>query len=361
MQVGIAGYHGCGKTTVFNCLTGAEATTGFGGRREANRGVIKVPDERIDKLSAIFKPKKTTYADISFVDLPGPADGGEGTGSGKGIDGKTAGELRTMDALVHVVRGFGEDHGMAPHGGKVDAARDLTDFDAELGLLDVMVLEGRVQRLIRECKKTRELDILRDLHGRMEDGEKPARLLELDDQDHGALSGFELLSLKPQLALLSLTDDVDAAEAEKLEAELRELAQPRAIELMALRPNIEHEIGQLPPEDQATFLEDLGLTETARARFIRACYAMLDLISFFTVGEDEVRAWTIRRGTPAVKAAGKIHSDLERGFIRAETVAYEDFMVAGKMSQARAAGKLRLEGKDYVVQDGDIINVRFNV
>ncbi len=357
MQVGIAGYHGSGKTTVFNCLAGADATTGYGGRREANRGVIKVPDRRIDELSAIFHPKKITYADISFVDLPGPVDGGEGSG----IDGQTAHELRRMDALLHVVRGFGEEHGMAPHGGKVDPARDLSDFDAELGLLDVMVIDGRIERLKRECKKTRELDVLSALHASMEDGEKPARLLGIDDQTRGALSGFDLLSLKPQLMLLSLPDDTDVAEAGKLEQQLRELAKPRGIEVMSLRPNIENEIAQLPPEDQATFLEDLGLSETARARFIRNCYAMLDLISFFTVGEDEVRAWSIKKGTVAVHAAGKIHTDLERGFIRAETVAYEDFIAAGKMSKARDAGKLRLEGKDYVVEDGDLIDVRFNV
>jgi GTP-binding protein YchF len=359
MQVGIAGYHGSGKTTVFNCLTGAEAATGYGGAREANRGVIKVPDERIDKLSAIFNPKKTTYADISFVDLPGPADGGDGSGSG--IDAHTAGELRNMDALVHVVRGYGEEQGMAPHGGKVDPVRDLRDFDAELGLLDVMVIESRIERLKRECKKTRELDVLTELHGKMEDGDKPARLLELDDQTRSVLSGFELLSLKPQLVLLSLPDETDAAEADQLDQQLRELAKPRGIEVMSLRPNIEKEIGQLPPEDQATFLEDLDLSETARARFIRTCYTMLDLISFITVGEDEVRAWTIKKGTVALKAAGKIHSDLERGFIRAEAVAYDDFIAAGKMSKARDAGKFRLEGKEYVVADGDIINVRFNV
>jgi hypothetical protein len=360
MQVGIAGYRGSGKTTVFNCLTGSDASTGYGGGREANRGVIKVPDERIDALTGIFQPKKTTYADISFVDLPGPADSGDGGGSG--IDGQTAGELRRMDALVHVIRGFGEEQGMAPRGGKVDPARDLVDFDVELGLLDIMVLENRLERLRKEGKKTRELEMIEQLHHGMEDGDKPARLLDLDEATLTALSGFQLLSLKPQLALLNLSDDTDAAEAAALEAQLRELAGPRGIDVMSLRPNIETEIGQLPPEDQQSFLADLGLTETARARFIQSCYGMLHLISFFTVGEDEVRAWTIEKGTPAVRAAGKIHSDLERGFIRAETVAYDDFMQSGKkLSKAREAGKLRLEGKDYIVLDGDIINVRFNV
>jgi GTP-binding protein YchF len=348
MQLGIAGYRGSGKTTVFNCLTGADAVTGYGGGREANRSVIKVPDERVDKLSAIFSPKKTTYADITFVDLPGPDEEG-------GIDSQTAAELRRMDALVHVARGFGADQGLPPRCGRVDPARDLSDFDAELALLDMLVLEGRIERLKKEGKKTRELDLLGEVVTAMEGGDKPARVLHLDDGQRAALTGFQLLSLKPQIVLLSLADDAQAADA------LEELARPRGLEVMSMRPNIEREISQLPPEEQASFLEDLGLTETARTRFIRHCYRMLNLISFFTVGPDEVRAWTIKSGTPAVQAAGKIHSDLERGFIRSETVAYEDFIAHGKMSKAREAGKLRLEGKDYVVKDGDILTIRFNV
>jgi ribosome-binding ATPase YchF (GTP1/OBG family) len=243
----------------------------------------------------------------------------------------------------------------------VDAARDLADFEAEIGLLDALVLSGRVERLQKEGKRTRELEVLEDTLGRLNDGEIPARILGLDAQAITTLSGFQLLGQKPQLALLSLHDDVTKEEADALESSLRAAAEARSIAVMALRPNIENEIAQLGPDDQQAFLADLGLSETARARFIRACYAMLNLISFFTVGEDEVRAWTIRRGTPAVRAAGKIHSDLERGFIRAETVSYDDFMLAGKLSRARETGKLRLEGKDYVVEDGDILNIRFNV
>jgi hypothetical protein len=354
MEVGITGYRGSGKTTVFNSLTGASAATGFGGGRDANRGRIKVPDERIDKLSALFKPKKTTYADISFVDVPGPPEGEEG------IDRTGAAEMRKTDALVHVIRGFASDQ-QPPRKGVVDAGRDLVDFDTELTLLDLVVLETRLERLRKEGKRTPELEQLEALVAGMEGGEKPARVLGLDAVARAALSGFQLLSLKPQLTLLSLADDMDAGEAAAMEAKLQAAAQPRHIAVMALRPNIEREIADLPPEDQKSFLDDLGLTETARPRFIRACYEMLDLISFFTVGDDEVKAWTIARGTPAVRAAGKIHSDLERGFIRAETVAYADFIPLGKIAKARDAGKLRLEGKDYVVHDGDIINVRFNV
>jgi hypothetical protein len=354
MQVGITGFKGAGKTTVFNCLTGADASTGFGGGKEANRGNIKVPDERIDKLSAIFSPKKTTFADVSFVDLPSPPDGDQ-----TGLDTQTAGELRRMDALVHVVRGY--DEGVPARGGRVDPLRDMSDLETELCLLDVVVLDTRLERLRKEGKKTRELELLEALHARMEGGEKPARILDLDDATLSVLSGFQLLSLKPCLVVLSLSDDADPDEARAGEAALAKAAAPLGIQVMSLRPNIEREITDLPPADQKSFLDDLGLAETARPRFIRSCYAMLELISFFTVGEDEVRAWTIRRGMPAVRAAGKIHSDLERGFIRAETVAYDDFIVAGKMAKAREAGKLRLEGKDYIVQDGDIINVRFNV
>jgi GTP-binding protein YchF len=358
MQVGITGYKSAGKTTVFNCLTGSDAETGFGGGKEANRANIKVPDERIDELSSIFQPKKTTYADISFVDLPSPADTGDGNDA---LDAHTAGELRRMEALVHVVRGF-EDEGVVARGDKVDPLRDLIDFDTELALSDIVIIDGRIERLKKEGKKTRELETLEKLAEAMEGGEKPARTLDLDEATLNVLSGFQLLSLKPQIVLLNLSDDDDAERAAAQEQALREEAEPRGITVMALRPIVEKEIAQLPAEDQASFLEDLGITETARPRFIRACYAMLDLISFFTVGEDEVRAWTITRGTHAQRAAGKIHSDLERGFIRAETVAYDDFMSTGKkLAKAREAGKLRLEGKDYVVQDGDIINVRFNV
>jgi ribosome-binding ATPase len=354
MEVGITGYRGSGKTTVYNSLTGSSAATGFGGSREANRGRIKVPDDRIDKLSALFKPKKTTFADISFVDVPGPPEGEDG------IDKQGADVARKADALVHVIRGFESDQ-VPPRKGSLDPARDLADFDMELTLLDLVVLETRLERLRKETKKTPELEILEHLVAAMEGGEKPARLLELDAATETALSGFQLLSLKPMLALLSLSDDIPAAEAAALEEKLVAAAKPRGISVMALRPNIEKEIADLPPEDQKSFLDDLGLTETGRPRFIRACYDMLALISFFTVGEDEVKAWTIERGTPAVRAAGKIHSDLERGFIRAETVAYDDFIPLGKIAKARDAGKLRLEGKEYVVQDGDIINIRFNV
>jgi GTP-binding protein YchF len=355
MQLGMAGYRATGKTTVFNCLTGSTATTGLGGSRDANRGVIKVPDPRIDALSAIFEPKKTTFADVSFVDLPGPQEEG-------GIDKNSAAELRTMDALVHVVRGFGEEGGVPARGGSVDAVRDLCDFDAELTMLDHVILDGRQDRLRREGKPSRERDAIEKMLAGLQDGDVPARRVDMDEAEMVLLSGFQLLSLKPQIALLNLPDDIDASEVAALELALREVAAPRGIEIMSLRGNIECEISQLSAEDQASFLEDLGLSEAATGRFIQACYSLLDLISFFTVGEDEVRAWTIDRGTPAVRAAGKIHSDLERGFIRAETVSYDDFMNSGKkLSAAKQAGKMRLEGKDYIVSDGDIINVRFNV
>ncbi len=356
MQVGIGGYRGCGKTSVFNCLTGAQANTGYGAGRDTNRGVIKVPDERIDELSAIFSPKKTTYADITFVDVPAPPDGGD-----SGLHKQSVAELREMDALVVVLRGFGEDHGAPPRGDEVDPLRDLIDFDSELLLLDVMVLSNRIERLHRECKRGRELELLEKLHARLEQGDQPARRMRLDDETLAVISGFRLLSLKPQLALLNLADDACPQAAAKQDQILRAAAHQRGIELMAMRAHIEAEIGQLSKEDQLSFLADLGLQETARTRFIRSCYDMLQLISFFTVGEDEVRAWTIRDGLSAVRAAGKIHSDLERGFIRAETVSYTDFIALGTLAKVRAAGKFRLEGKEYTVMDGDIINVRFNV
>ncbi|MCC6525900.1 MAG: redox-regulated ATPase YchF, partial [Polyangiaceae bacterium] len=325
MHVGIAGYRGAGKTTVFNCLTGSSAATGLGGGgRDVNRSVIKVPDERIDKLSDLFRPKKTTYADMAFVDMPGPTDAGAEPKDH--IDAHAAAELRKHDALVAVVRAFGTETAYPPRGGKVDAGRDLADFDEELVLFDLMVLEKRLERLRKEKGGKAEQERLEALHKELEDGARPARVLGLDAQTLEAVSGFQLLSLKPVLALVNLPDDATAAEAAQIEAELAARVKDRGIEVMGLRAKLELEIGELPPEDAAGFLAELGLTESARSRFIRRCYAMLDLISFFTVGEDEVRAWTIPRGTPAVRAAGKIHSDLERGFIRAETIAYGDFI-----------------------------------
>ena len=372
MHVGIAGYRGAGKTTVFNCLTGSSAATGVGaGGRDLHRAVIKVPDERVDTLSTFFQPKKTTHADMAFIDVPGPADAAI---DGKDhIDAPAAAELRKHDALVHVVRAFDAETGYPSRGGAVDAARDLVDFDEELVLFDLMVLEKRIERLRKEKGGKAELDRLEPLHATLEEGGRPARLLSLEAQTLDAVSGFQLLSLKPVLALVNLPDDVSPPAAADLEAALGTRGHERGVEVMTLRAKLEREIAELPPDDAGAFLLELGLTELARARFIRRCYAMLDLISFLTVGEDEVRAWTIKRGTTAVRAAGKIHSDLERGFIRAETIGYADFtatcgadrsLAAGGtkwMGRAREAGKLRLEGKDYVVQDGDIINVRFNV
>jgi len=350
MKVGIAGFPRSGKTTIFNALTGQHADVGgFTEPGKVHLGTIKVPDGRIDRLSEIFQPRKTTYAEMAFVDFPAA---GEGTG-GSALETATLTQMRETDALVQVVRGFPD----AVSGDAANPLRDLANFKSELLLADLVLIERRLERLKKEKGKEHEKALLERCKGQL-DAEQPLRHLELTAEDAGALAGFGFLSRRPLLAVLNVSEadvhaEIPPAVAQWLAAE--------RVDGLSLSGKIEMEIAALEPADRQAFLEDLGLTATARDRFIRAAYALLDQISFLTSGEDEVRAWTIRRGTTAVKAAGKIHSDIERGFIRAEVVHYDDFVRYGSDAKCREHGKLRLEGKEYVVTDGDIIHFRFNV
>ncbi|MBI3074532.1 MAG: redox-regulated ATPase YchF [Deltaproteobacteria bacterium] len=337
MRVGIIGYSGSGKTTLFNALTGLSAATGFGGKGKANLGVIKVPDPRVVKLAEIFKPKKTTFSEISFVDLPAAA-----RGSGETWDPKALAELKTVEAFVHVVKGF--DDGA----GKTDPESDLRALEAEFVLADLLVAEKRIERLRKDHSNPTELKTLEGLHAGLS-AERPVRDIPLSVEDERAVAGFKLLSQKPILVVVNV-DESDLAP--------REIPPFRTLTLSA---KVEAEVAALDAAERAEFLSALGIEEPARDRFVRAAFALLDLIAFLTTGEDECRAWTIRRGTPAVRAAGKIHSDIERGFIRAEVVPYETFIQLGSDAKCREAGKMRLEGKEYVVTDGDIIHFRFNV
>lgn len=354
MRIGIVGLPRAGKTTIFNALTGAQAATGsFGaGGKKANLGVIKVPDPRLDRLAEIFKPKKLTPAEIAFADIPGAAEGAE-----IGKEAATIDLVKGCDALAVVVRAFpGEE---VPHPkGSVDPVRDLVAIEGELALLDLIVVERRVERMAKDRKTSPiEQDACLKAKAWLEQ-EKPLRSLDLSADERKALAGFKFLTEKPVLVVVNLPESGEPGlAAVKAEAVKRDLP------VIALRGQIEMEVASLPAEEQGAFLADFGFTESARDQFIRAAYALSQLISFLTAGEDEVRAWPIRRGTPAQQAGGKIHSDIERGFIRAEVVAYDDFMALPQktMAKAREAGKLRLEGKDYIVQDGDIINFRFNV
>jgi len=348
MKIGIVGFPRAGKTTVFNALTGLHAAVGaYGDPGRPNLGAIKVPDERVDRLSAIFSPRKTTYAEVVFVDFPA---GGERSGV---IDQATLVQMRDADALVQVVRGFPDSATQEA----ADPRRDIAAFKAELVLADLAVVERRLERLRKEKGKEQEVELLERCRAALE-AESPLRGLALSAAEERALSGFGLLSRLPLLVLVNVAEaDVAAPLSEDVRASLAAEAVPG----QSLCAQIEMEIAALDAGDRSAFLADLGLRESARDRFVQAAYALLDLISFLTTGEDEVRAWPIRRGTPALRAAGKIHSDIERGFIRAEVIAYDDFIRLGSEAKCREAGKLRLEGKEYVVADGDIIHFRFNV
>jgi hypothetical protein len=345
MKAGLVGYAQSGKTTLFNALTGLHK--GGSGRAQVNLGAIKVPDRRIDALSAIFKPRKTTYAEMQFVDVPGPS------GKGTGLDADSLRALAEVDAFCLVVRGF-----PAVDGTPADPERELRDFDAELVLHDLAVVEKRLDRLRKEHGKgTGEYLELERLHAHLDPG-APLRTMAWSEAEEKKLAHFAFLSRRPMLVVVNVPEDAAAAPPPPA---IESAARERGAEVLSLCAAVEAEIAQLDAAEQPEFLASLGLSEPARARFLRAAYHLLDLVSFFTVGEDEVRAWPIRRGDHAPRAAGRIHSDLERGFIRAEVVHYDDFMATGSESRARQEGKLRLEGKDYVVEDGDILNIRFSV
>jgi GTP-binding protein YchF len=350
MKIGLIGYPLSGKTAVFNTLTGLHARTDsfHSAGKQANVGLIKVPDKRIEALSEIFKPKKTTFADINFADFAGISSESSGKG---GFDSQSLNLMRQLDAFTFVVRAF-EDESVLHPLDRIDPVADVTGIEEELQLADLIVIENRLQRLDKEGRKSdKEYELLQKCQQALEDG-KPLREIGLTDDEQRALAGFTFLSLKPRLVLVNTGEnavDDDRGAGEKFGG---------AVTFCA---SVEQQISELPPDEQAEFQEAMGIGEPARPKFIRASYGLMNLISFFTVGEDEVRAWTIKAGTPAVEAAGKIHTDIQRGFIRAEVAAYDDYIVDKDMVKLKERGKLRLEGKTYVVQDGDIINFRFNV
>jgi GTP-binding protein YchF len=350
MKVGIAGFPRSGKTTIFNALTGQHADVGgFTEPGKVHLGTIKVPDARIDRLSEIFKPRKTTYAEMVFVDFPAAGD----TAGSHALDTATLTQMRETDALVQVVRGFADPiTGDVPNPG-----RDLANFKSELLISDLVLIEKRLERLKKEKGKEQEHALLERCKVFL-DAERPLRQMDFSGEEASAIAGFGFLSRRPLMVVLNVGE---ADVAGNMPAAVAEFLAAEQLEGLVLSGKIEMEIAALDPDDRQAFLEDLGLKATARERFIRAAYELLEQISFLTSGEDEVRAWTIKRGMTAVKAAGKIHSDIERGFIRAEVVHYDDFVQYGSDAKCREHGKLRLEGKDYVVRDGDIIHFRFNV
>jgi GTP-binding protein YchF len=346
MKIGLVGFGGSGKTTVFNAMTGLDVPVGYGG--EVRLGTVRVPDERIDALSEMFSPKKTTYAEMSFCDVPG-----EHGSDKKGLSPRGLQQIRDQEALCLVLRDF--DNPALE--GAPDPAGDLEAFHAECIFADLDIVEKRLERAKKERANPQEIAAFELMQATLE-GERPLRLVPEADLDRSLLRGFGLLTDRPLLVAVNRSEDRAADPMPTdLEARIGELGAAG----LTLSASVESDISALEPEEQVEFLKDLGLQESALSRFIRAAYELLDLISFFTVGPDEVRAWTIRRGTKAKRAAGKIHSDLERGFIRAEVIPYAVFMEFGSEAAVKTAGKLQVEGQDYVVQDGDIMHVRFNV
>ncbi len=352
MRLGIIGLPQSGKTTLFNALTRATQPTGATGKIEVHTAVVEVPDPRVDVLSRMFNPKKTIYAKVTYADIAGL----DGSASKSGIAGTLLNQLTQMDGFIHVVRCFEDDNVPHPQG-SVDAARDLAAMDGEFVLNDLIAAERKLERLTEERKKgggrdratiDREIELFERLQAALND-EIPLRDIEISAEEEKMLSGFGFLSRKPVLVVFNLAEGQTAPEI---------AYDHRLSQLVALQGKLEMDIAQLPAEDAQLFMDEYGIKEPSLNRMIRLSYDLLGLQSFFTVGPDEVRAWTVRRGATAPEAAGEIHTDLQKGFIRAEVVTYDDLVSLGGLSEARAKGKLRLEGKEYIVQDGEVLNIR---
>lgn len=354
MQLGILGLPKAGKTTLFNTLTASSHETDkFAASKKTHIAIAKVPDARLARLRDLFNPKRYVPATVEYVDIPGIQ-------KGEGSESLDLAELRTVDALVHVVRAF-EDPELLHSSGSVDPSRDVETIDLELVLADHELVERRIERLHKSTKRglsreeQHELELLTQVILPALETERPLRDVELKPEDEKRLRGFQLLSAKPMLVVFNVGED-------QLGEELDFGAQTgEHCRTVVISAPIEAEISRLSPEEQQDFLADLGLEEPSLDRVLRASYDLLGLISFFTVGEDEVRAWTLRRGSCARDAAGAIHSDIARGFIRAEVVAWDDLLRLGSLAACRDQGILRLEGKEYVMSDGEVAHFRFNV
>lgn len=362
MKLGIVGLPNAGKTTLFNALTGSKAATSAYAFTSAapNVGTVRVPDPRLDFLAELYAPRKYTPAAIEFVDVAGLA---KGASRGEGLGNSFLSVIRQTDALLAVIRCFDNEELFSE---RADGLRDAEALGLELILADIEVMQRRVERAQKASKsgdkKTkRELEFLERLLGHLSDG-KPARSFSFEPEERLLISDGGLLSLKPVIYAANLDEEGYAGKEDDAGFKaLAELASAEGSRVLPVCARLEEEIGELPEEEQKLFLADLGVEERGLPRLIRCSYELLGYISFLTAGKDEVRAWTIVKGTKAPQAAGKVHSDMERGFIRAEIVAFEDLKAAGNMAAARERGKVRLEGKEYVMQDGDVTTFRFNV
>jgi GTP-binding protein YchF len=356
MRLGIIGLPQSGKTTLFNALTRGNMPTGMSaGKIQVNTAVVDVPDERVEKLAGIFKPKKTIYAKVTYADIAG-LDGSSGK---SGISGTLLNQLTQMDGFIHVVRSFTDEN--VPHlQGSVDALRDLATMDGEFLLNDLVFLERKLERLADERRKgggrdrltvEREIALFERLQAALSE-EIPLRDMDLTTEEERSLSGFGFLTLKPVLVVFNLEEGQQAPAVDYPHQHSR---------VVSLQGKLEMDIAQLEAEDAEMFMAEYNITEPSLNRMIRLSYELLGLQSFFTVGPDECRAWTVRIGATAPEAAGVIHSDLQKGFIRAEVCTYDDLMEFGSLNELKTKGKLRLEGKEYVVKDGDVVNIRFNL
>jgi ribosome-binding ATPase len=355
MRLGIIGLPQSGKTTLYNALTRGSVPTGAGGKLEVHTAVVDVPDPRVDTLSAMFNPKKTIYTKVTYADIAG-LDGSAGK---SGISGNLMNHLTQMDGFIHVARCFESDE--VPHAaGSIDPQRDIAAMDTEFILNDLIAVERKLERLAEERKKgagrekaviDREHELFERFHAVLSE-EKPLKDMEISHEEEKMLSGYGFLSRKPTLIVLNLSEG---------QKEPAVTYTHKHSQVVSLQGKLEMDIAQLPPDEMQIFLQEYGIEEPSLNRMIRLSYDLLGLQSFFTVGPDECRGWTVHRGATAPEAAGEIHTDLQKGFIRAEVVAYNDLVALGSMNEAKSKGKFRLEGKEYIVQDGDILNIRFNI
>ncbi len=360
MQIGIIGLPYAGKSTIFSTLLTQKSSDTGTSKMSAERGVVKVPDERLDRLTEMFQPRRKVNATIEYIKVPGLESEEQQTRS---LPAQFLANLKTVDALLVVVRDFENEY--YPHPlNRIDPAADIEFINSEFLFSDLSIVETRYEKLEKLVPKTqdekdkKELALMTKLKAQLEE-ERPLRELQFSASEELILKGYQFLTAKPVLYVINISEDQIGNE-DRIEEQFSSLLTPHCA-LTSLSAEIEKEISELSEEDARAFMEDLGIKEPALSKLIRTSFDLLGLISFFTVGEDECRSWTIRQGTNAQKAAGVIHTDLEKGFIRAETVHYNDLIAQGSLAACKEKGLLRLEGKDYIVRDGDILNIRFNV